>query len=124
MVALIWNFPDRSVPWVPELYRTIGDDSPPWTHGYQDLDRADFEPAETGYFESGHPLAGADGVRNLVQTWSWVITRPAAERAEIDARVVDLIRRTPALQDEVVILPQQTKVVRVQRRAGAQVLRS
>jgi SAM-dependent methyltransferase len=116
VVGLIWNFPDRDVDWVTELYRTIGDRNPPWTHQYDPLDPADFEPADTAYFPSGHDLDGPDGLRNLVQTWSWVITRPAAERAEIDGRVQELIERTPALQGQRVTMPQTTKVVRVVRR--------
>ena len=116
VVGLLWNFPDRNVAWITELYRTIGDGSPPWTHTYDDLEPADFEPAYIEHFRSGHRLAGPDALRSLVQTWSWVITRPADERTAIDDRVRALIERTPALQSEVVTMPQTTKVVRVVRR--------
>jgi SAM-dependent methyltransferase len=115
-VGLLWNFPDREVGWVTELYDATGDASPPWTHADADLDPGLFEPAENVLLDSQHILDGPAGLLNLVHTWSWVITRAPGEQAEIDERIHQLIEKYPQLQGEQIRLPQTTKVIRQQRR--------
>jgi len=112
VVGLIWNLPDHTVPWVPELYRTIRQPGSPWSADYADLDTALFTPAESHWTSWRYQLPGLDGLLELVHTWSWVITRPPAEQRAIDQRVRILATRHAELQGELIGFPHRTKAVR------------
>ena len=113
VAGLIWNLPDHTHPWVPELYQaTRQPEPPPWATDYEDLDTALFTPAEVHWTYWQYQLPGLAGLRELVHTWSWVITRPAAERRAIDDRLRILASRHAELQGETIGFPQRTKAVR------------
>jgi SAM-dependent methyltransferase len=112
VVGLIWNLPDQTVPWVPELYRAIRQPEPPWSANYADLDIALFTPAESHWTSWRYQLPGLDGLLELVHTWSWVITRPPAEQRAIDQRVRILATRHAELQGGLIEFPHRTKAVR------------
>lgn len=110
VVGLLWNIPDRGVEWVDELYRATR--KPEFTgEEFDPLDPAEFGPVEEAEVPSAHEVAGPDGLRDLMHSWSWVITRPRAERDAIDRRLRILIGRYPQLQGPVVRMPQRTDVV-------------
>lgn len=115
VVGLLWNIPDRTVDWVDELYRAT---RKPEFGGseFVPLDEQLFGPVEEAVEPSAHRLAGPDALRDLVHSWSWVITRSQAEQDAIDDRLRILITRHPELQGPVVELPQRTDVVWQQRR--------
>jgi ubiquinone/menaquinone biosynthesis C-methylase UbiE len=116
VVGLIWNFPDRSVEWVSKLYQATKERQLPWSAEFGQLDAQLFGNAQESSFRSAHSLAGPDGLRDLVHTWSWVITRSEQEREAIDQRLRVLISQYAELQAPVVTLPQRTKVIRQSRR--------
>jgi len=116
VVGLLWNFPDRTVEWVTKLYQATRDEAPPWSFDAIPLDAELFGIAEESRYPSTHSLDGPDGLINLAHTWSWVITRPAAEQAAVDERLRAVIEEYPALQGETVSIPQQTTVLRYRRR--------
>jgi SAM-dependent methyltransferase len=115
VVGLLWNFPDRTVEWVPKVYRATRDEAPPWSFETIPLDRHLFGAAEESTHPSAHVLDGPEGLLNLVHTWSWVITRPADEQAAVDDRLRAIIAEYPALQGETVSIPQQTTVLRYRK---------
>lgn len=111
VAALVWNFADRDVEWVRKLYELTrqpelqgGDDR------FDPLDLELFGAVEQAEVPFEHRLAGPAGLRDLVHTWSWVITRSAADRAAIDRRLRILTNSYPELQQPVVLLPQRTEV--------------
>ncbi|HEX8305119.1 MAG TPA: class I SAM-dependent methyltransferase [Jatrophihabitans sp.] len=112
VVGLIWNFPDRSREWVSKLYQLTKQPEVPWADNFDPLDPALFGPAEQATLPFEHRLAGPEGLRDLVHTWSWVITRSQADQAVIDDRLRILISQYAELQAPVVVLPQHTTVVR------------
>ena len=116
VVGLIWNFPDRGVEWVPKLYRLTKQPQVPWAGNFDPLDPALFTPAEQTTVAFEHRLAGPDGLRDLVHTWSWVSTRSRADQDAVDRRLRILFSQYAELQAPVVVLPQQTTVVRQCRR--------
>jgi SAM-dependent methyltransferase len=116
VVGLIWNMPDRSVPWLPELAQAVRQPEATESDDYQDLDTALFTPAEQDWTSWTYPLPGLAGLRELVHTWSWVITRPAAEQQAIDERLRILATRHAALQGETIEFPYRTMTVRQYRR--------
>jgi SAM-dependent methyltransferase len=116
IAGLLWNYPDLEVDWVPELYDATGDRAPAWRQEDDALDEALFTPSTRTWFRSAHRLDGPGALLNLVHTWSWVSTRPAAEQAAIDDRIRALTAVRPQLQGEVVVLPQRTLAVRCLRR--------
>lgn len=110
VVGLFWNIPDVGVEWVAELYQATRKPRLPASGDFDPLDTTLFGPVEESVVPSGHRLAGPDGLRDLVHTWSWVITRPPAEQAAIDQRLRILVNRYSELQQPVVRLPQRTEV--------------
>jgi len=112
VVGLIWNMPDRSVPWLPELAQAVRQPEATESDDYQDLDTALFTPAEQDWTSWTYPLPGLAGLRELVHTWSWVITRPAAEQQAIDERLRILATRHAELQGETIEFPYRTMTVR------------
>jgi SAM-dependent methyltransferase len=115
-VGLFWNYPDRTVDWIPKLYKASRDAEPPWAFDPEPLDTDLFTEPDRTTFESVHVLAGPKALVNLVHTWSWVITQPAEEQAAIDARLAALIAEYPVLQGETIAMPQQTVVLSSRRR--------
>jgi SAM-dependent methyltransferase len=116
VVGLLWNFPDRTVDWVIELYRATRDQAALRGEGPRDLEPELFTPATHSWVGWQHELAGAAGLRELAHTWSWVITRSDAEKAAIDDRLRILTTRHAELQGELVRFPLRTKTVRQYRR--------
>lgn len=117
VVGLIWNFPDRTVDWVIELYQATRDHAQLRGHDDpHDLDTELFTEATHAWVAWQHQLAGAAGLRELAHTWSWVITRSDAEKAAIDDRLRILTTRHAALQGELIRFPFRTKTVRQYRR--------
>jgi SAM-dependent methyltransferase len=116
VVGLFWNIPERDVDWVAELYRTTRQPRLPGAGDFDPLDAELFGPIEQSVVPSEHQLAGPDGLRDLVHTWSWVITRSAEEQAAIDQRLKILIGRYAELQGPVIRLPQRTEVFWQRRR--------
>jgi ubiquinone/menaquinone biosynthesis C-methylase UbiE len=116
VVGLIWNFPDRGLEWVPKLYQLTKQPVLPWADNFDPLDLALFGPAEQTTLPFEHRLAGPEGLRDLVHTWSWVITRSQAERDAIDDRIRILISQYAELQAPVVAFPQRTEVLWQHRR--------
>jgi SAM-dependent methyltransferase len=112
VVGLIWNLPDHTHPWIPELFQAVREPEPPWSTDYEDLDTALFTPAQAHWTSWQQQLAGLAGLRELVHTWSWVITRPAAEQRAIDDRLRVLATRHPELQGDLLQFPYRTKAVR------------
>lgn len=110
VVGLLWNIPDRGVEWVAELYQATRQPRLPGPGRFDPLDTELFGPAEQAVVPSEHQLAGPAGLRDLVHTWSWVITRSGAEQDAIDQRLRILIGRHAELQGPVVRLPQRTEV--------------
>jgi len=115
VVGLFWNIPDRGVGWVDQLYRAT---RKPEVAGaeFDPLDLDLFGPAEEVAVPSVHQLTGPDALRDLVHSWSWVITRPRAEQDAIDQRLRILVDRHAELQGPVVRLPQRTEVYWQRRR--------
>jgi len=116
VVGLFWNVPDRGVEWVAELYRATRQPRLPGSGDFDPLDTELFGPVEQAVVPSEHQLAGADGLRDLVHTWSWVITRSGEEQAAIDRRLRILVGRYGELQGPVVRFPQRTEVFWQRRR--------
>jgi SAM-dependent methyltransferase len=116
VVGLLWNFPNRTVDWVAELYRATRDPAPATGDHPANLDAELFTPAAESWVSWQYELAGAAQLRELARTWSWVITRTEAEKAAIDQRLRVLTARYADLQGPVVRFPQQTKTVRQYRR--------
>jgi len=116
VAGLIWNFPDRTVGWVSELYQATRDQAPVRGEGPRDLELEWFTAATHSWVGWQHELAGAAGLRELTHTWSWVITRSDAEKAAIDDRLRILTTRHAELQGELVRFPLRTKTVRQYRR--------
>jgi len=116
VVGLLWNIPDRGLEWVAELYRATGQPQLVGSGRFDPLDAELFGPPEQASVPSEHRLAGPGGLRDLVHTWSWVITRSGAEREAIDQRLRILISRYAELQGPVVRFPQRTEVVWQRRR--------
>jgi len=116
VVGLLWNFTDRSAPWVSELYAATQQPAPP--EGYQpsDLDGALFTAPQRFRTEVQHELPGPDGLIGLANTWSWVTTRSPADRQAIDRRLRILIGRHAELQQPIIRLPGWTTVIRQYRR--------
>jgi SAM-dependent methyltransferase len=112
VVGLIWNLPDPTVPWVPELYRALRQPEPPWSSDYTDLDGTLFTSGEQHCTPWTYQLPGLAGLRDLVHTWSWVITRPVAEQHAIDQRLRILASRYAELQGETIGFPHRTHAVR------------
>jgi len=112
VVGLIWNLPDHRVDWIPELFEAVREPEPPWSAAYQDLDTGLFTPAEAHWTSWRYRLPGLPGLRELVHTWSWVITRPATEQRAIDERLRVLASRHAELQGETIGFPFRTKAVR------------
>jgi SAM-dependent methyltransferase len=112
VVGLIWNLPDITAPWVPEVYRATRQPGVPWSAEENDLDAALFTPTEVHWTSWTQQLPGFAGLRDLVHTWSWVITRPPAERRAIDHRLRILATRHAELQGERIGFPLRTKAVR------------
>jgi SAM-dependent methyltransferase len=110
--SLIWNLPDAEVQWVRDLYSAIGDDNPPWSRSHSELDRSLFEQVETSNISWHHVLDGPEALLNLVHTWSFVLTKPAGQQAEIDAAVRSLIKRTSELRGSQIQMPMHTTVTR------------
>jgi SAM-dependent methyltransferase len=110
--ALIWNVPDANQKWVRELYAAIGDNRPPWTRDFAELDRAVFAETEEFAIDWFYELDGPESVLNLVHTWSHVIATPAGEQGDLDAAVRSLIKRTPELRGKIVRMPMHTTVAR------------
>jgi SAM-dependent methyltransferase len=115
VVGLLWNFPDRTVEWVTEVYRATRDDAQPPFEAIP-LDAELFGTTEESRYPSAHTLDGPDGLINLAHTWSWVITRPADEQAAVDQRLRAVIDEYPELQGETVSIPLQTTVLRYRKR--------
>jgi hypothetical protein len=97
---------------VVELYDVVREPEPPWSAKYTDLATALFTPAEQHWTSWTYQLPGLVGLREMVHTWSWVITRPAAEQHAIDERLRILAGRHAALQGETIEFPFRTKAVR------------
>ncbi|HJQ02867.1 MAG TPA: class I SAM-dependent methyltransferase [Jatrophihabitans sp.] len=116
VVGLLWNFPDRTVDWVAQFYQATQDPTPITGDHPANLDLELFTPAAESWVGWQYELAGAAQLRELAHTWSWVITRSAAEKAAIDRRLRLLIDRHAELQGPVVRFPQRTKTVRQYRR--------
>jgi ubiquinone/menaquinone biosynthesis C-methylase UbiE len=116
VVALLWNLPDRSVEWVPKLYRASKKRELAWSEHFDELDRDLFAGLEQKSVPSEHSLPGPDALRDLVRTWSWVSTSTPTEQDAIDHRVRILISQYAELQAPVVVLPQRTEVLWQYRR--------
>jgi SAM-dependent methyltransferase len=116
VIGLLWNLPDRSVEWVPKLYRASKKRELPWSEQFDQLDRELFTELEQASVPSEHVLPGPEGLRDLVRTWSWVSTRSEAEQDAIDHRVRILISQYAELQAPAVTFPQRTEVLWQYRR--------
>lgn len=116
VIGLLWNLPDRGVEWVPKLYRATRKRELPSSDGLDQLDGELFTELQQASMPSEHLLPGPDGLRELVHTWSWVITRSQAEQDAIDHRVRILVSQYAELQAPVVTFPQRTEVLWQYRR--------
>ncbi|MFL6161556.1 MAG: methyltransferase domain-containing protein [Jatrophihabitantaceae bacterium] len=112
VVGLLWNMPDKEVSWVPEVYQATRQPLEPLITPSQDLDLALFSPAEQNWTSWSYRLPGLAGLRALVHTWSWMITRSPAEQRAIDERLRVLATRHAELQGEAIEFPLRTKAVR------------
>lgn len=112
VIGLIWNFPDRSVDWIPQLYQATGDRDGPWSAEHADLDPALFGDPELSTTCWEHELAGAGALLDMVHTWSWVITRSTREQQAVDRRLAVLVTQHAELQRPVIRMPQRTKAIR------------
>jgi SAM-dependent methyltransferase len=116
VLGLLWNLPDRRVEWVRKLYSASRKHEFPGSKQFDKLDGTLFTEVEQASVPAEHLLPGPDGLRDLVHTWSWVITRPQAERDAIDDRIRILIGQYAELQAPVVRFPQRTDVLWQYRR--------
>lgn len=116
VVGLLWNMPDHSVEWVPKLYWASRKRELAWSQQFHRLDGELFTEFEQASVPSEHLLPGPQGLRDLVHTWSWVITRSQAEQDAIDHRIRILISQYAELQAPVVVFPQHTEVLWQYRR--------
>jgi SAM-dependent methyltransferase len=110
VLGLLWNLPDRSVEWVPKLYQASRKHELPWSRQFDELDRELFTGPHQASVPTVHRLPGPGGLRDLVHTWSWVITRSQSEQDAIDDRIRILIGQYAELQAPVVAFPQHTEV--------------
>jgi SAM-dependent methyltransferase len=116
VVGLIWNLPDRTVEWIPKLYVATRKSEQPFQQSQDELDLELFTAAERASLPFQHLLRGPSGLRDLVHTWSWVITRPKPEQDAIDRRLDILISQYAQLQGSVIVMPQRTEVIWQYRR--------
>lgn len=110
VIGLLWNLPDRRVEWVPKLYRASRKIEQSGSEPFEELDSELFTGLEQASVPSEHLLPGPNGLRDLVHTWSWVITRSRAEQDAIDHRIRILVSQYAELQGPVVAFPQRTEV--------------
>jgi SAM-dependent methyltransferase len=121
--GLLWNSPDRSVPWVGELFRIGSEDN----ENDEQLvrrrrldavrlpDGAPFGPPETRVVTWVRDTTPAD-LRGLIGTLSLVITMPEPERGELLDRVTRYIAANPALAGrEVIAVPMACRCWRAAR---------
>jgi SAM-dependent methyltransferase len=94
-LGLIWNVRDERVGWVAELSRLMRRDGEP-DHDRQPSPGPPFGPPERLVLHWASRLTQA-ALLDLVASRSYVITRPAPERAEILANVRRLLESHPAL---------------------------
>lgn len=116
VIGLLWNLPDRGVEWVPKLYQATRKRELPSSEEFEQLHGELFTELRQASVPSEHLLPGPDGLRELVHTWSWVITRSQAEQDAIDHRVRILVSQYAELQGPVVAFPQRTEVLWQYRR--------
>lgn len=116
VAALLWNYPDHEVEWVPKLHESTKEATVPWAHTHDDLDVGLFTEAIEDATSWDYELPGADGLLAMVHTWSWVITRTPAEQRAIDERFRVLVTQYAELQGPVIRLPQRTRIVRQYKR--------
>ncbi|HEV2886816.1 MAG TPA: class I SAM-dependent methyltransferase [Jatrophihabitans sp.] len=116
VVGLLWNLPDRGVEWVLKLYAATRKPEPQQSEQFDELDGELFTGLEQASVPSEHLLPGPGGLRDLVHTWSWVITRSKADQDAIDQRLRILVSQYAQLQAPVVALPQRTQVLWQYRR--------
>ncbi|MEO7262720.1 MAG: class I SAM-dependent methyltransferase [Jatrophihabitantaceae bacterium] len=110
VLGLLWNLPDHSVEWVSKLHWATKQRELPRSQQFPQLDGELFTGFEQASVASEHLLPGPDGLRDLVHTWSWVITRSKSEQDAIDDRIRILISQYAELQAPVVTFPQRTEV--------------
>ena len=115
-LGVVWNVRDERVDWVAQLSRIIHDP------GEADGSRGDramigppFGPVEHCTVDWVHRLT-RDQLIDMVSSRSYIITRPAPQRAEVLAGVARLASTHPALagHDEL-LLPYRTECFRAQR---------
>ncbi|HEY0168367.1 MAG TPA: class I SAM-dependent methyltransferase [Jatrophihabitans sp.] len=116
VVGLLWNVPDHSVEWVSKLYWASRKRELARAQQFDQLDGELFTEPEQASMPSEHLLPGPQGLRDLVHTWSWVITRSKAEQDAIDHRIRILTSQYAELQAPVVAFPQRTEVLWQYRR--------
>lgn len=112
VVGLIWNLPDPTPAWVREVYQASRRPDIAWSSDEDDLDAALFTPAEQHWTSWTYQLPGLSSLRELMHTWSWVLTRSPAERRAIDQRLDILAGRHAELQGDPIDFPHRTKAVR------------
>lgn len=108
-LGLIWNVHDERVPWVAEVGRIIasytGDEPQYRTGAWRRVFPADgFGPLRERVFRNHHRGTAQNVVIDRVLSTSFIAALPAAEQANVVARVQQVIDATPELagQDTVV----------------------
>ncbi len=102
-LALVWNVRDARVPWVARLDAIVNaheGDAPRYRSGQwrQAFPHPGFGPLHEQVFAHAHTGAVDDVIRRRVASTSFISALPAAQRAEVDAQLQQLIHSEPALQ--------------------------
>jgi hypothetical protein len=119
-LGVVWNLRDEQVDWVAELGRILADPGDTDQVGRQGVTSIRgitgplFGPLQRHTVEWAHRLT-RDQLLDMVASRSYIITMPAAQRAQVLAEVGRLAGTHPALagRDELV-LPYRTECFRAQ----------
>ena len=112
VLGLVWNIRDESVPWVADLTRIMRG-----SHAEQLLAAGDppvhapFAELEARTWHWSRPMTRRS-LTAMVQSRSYVITAPAAEKARIDEEIAALFDAIGASGDAAVAVPYVTRAYR------------
>jgi SAM-dependent methyltransferase len=122
VLALLWNGEDHDVDWVRGYYEVVGRPAPDTPPGRPADPRhagpaahPGLGPVQSARFDNTQPVTAA-ALLDTLGTYSWVSTRPDAERERTLRDARDYLARRPETRDGQFPLPLRTEVLRAVRR--------